>query len=120
MIPLPTWMSGEMVIAWEDYISQRVKDRKAMTLRSAAGRLKRLQDLRDAGHDPMQCLEEAINGHWLDFYAPKDKPIERKAATSSDERIEAEKRYQEAEKERLDAYISRTATKPPPGLRRVA
>ena len=109
MIPLPTWMSCEMAMAWEDYISQRVKDRKAMTLRSAAGRLKRLQELKDAGHDPMQCLEEAINGHWLDFYAPKDKPIERKAGAAGPD----------PELQRLNER-ARTATKPPPGLRRVA
>ena len=120
MLGLPQWMTCEMVMAWEDYILQRAKDKKAMTPRSQLGRLKRLQELKDAGHDPLQCLEEALNGHWLDFYAPKDKPIERRAATSSDDRIEAEKRAKAAEKARLEEYLARTTSKPPPGLRRVA
>ena len=85
MIPLPGWLAGETLEAWEEYCAQRVKDKKAMTRRSMIGRLKRLQELKDAGHSPLQCLDEALNGHWLDFYVPKEKPIEAAAGRAVDE-----------------------------------
>lgn len=91
MIPLPAWVDSEL---WDDYVRQRKADKKAMTPRSAAGRLKRLVALRDAGHDPNACIEEALNAHWLDFYAPRDKTIERangKAADTTRDYLEAEK-----------------------------
>ena len=84
MIPLPSWMSGEILEAWGEYVTQRIKDKKAMTPRSMVARIKRLQELKDAGHDPLHCLDEAINGHWLDFYCPKDKPIEAAAGSDAD------------------------------------
>lgn len=108
MIPLPQWITGEVRDAWDEYVSQRAKDKKAMTPRSMVARVRRLQELKNAGHDPLQCLDEAINGHWLDFYAPRDKPIEPAS------RSEADKTAQYlAEKE------ERGFTAPPPELREV-
>ena len=72
---LKSWLEGETAEAWAEYIDQRRKDKKPMTERSMRGRLTRLQALKDAGHDPLRCLDEAINMHWLDFYEPKEKPI---------------------------------------------
>lgn len=89
MIPLPSWVPRDL---WDEYCTQRKKDKKEMTQRSAIGRLKRLTELRDAGHDPAQCLEEAINGHWLDFYVPREKPIEFKANAATNHALEQIKR----------------------------
>jgi hypothetical protein len=80
VIPLPHWVDPE---AWAEYVDQRKRDKKALTPRSAKQRLARLYELKAAGHDPNACIDEAINGHWLDFYAPKDKPIERKASNGT-------------------------------------
>lgn len=99
MIPLPPWVPVE---AWDEYVAQRIKDKKAMTQRSAIGRLKRLSQLRDAGHDVEQCLDEAINGHWLDFYVPKEKPIERAASSAA-----------ESTRARLDERSAIVPTPPP-------
>lgn len=85
MIPLPSWVPSDL---WDEYCAQRKKDKKEMTQRSAIGRLKRLTELRDAGYDPAQCLEEAINGHWLDFYVPREKPIEVKATAKTNAWLE--------------------------------
>ena len=71
----PDLLSGEVADAWAEYVEQRRRDKKPMTERSMRGRLKRLQALKDAGHDPLRCIDEALNAHWLDFYEPRDKPI---------------------------------------------
>ena len=77
-------MQGDVLDAWHEYVAQRAKDKKAMTLRSMLARVKRLQELKDAGHDPLHCLDEAINGHWLDFYEPKDKTISCLASSQAE------------------------------------
>ena len=92
MIPLPAWVDAEL---WDEYVRQRKADKKAMTLRSAHGRLKRLCDLKAAGHDPNACIEEALNAHWLDFYVPRDKTIERAGRLIDDAQA-----YLDAEKAR--------------------
>jgi len=74
MIPLPAWINADL---WAEYVQQRKKDKKEMGPTATAQRLKRLYELKAAGHDPNACIEEALNGHWLDFYAPQGKEIER-------------------------------------------
>lgn len=106
MIPLPQWINGEVREAWDEYVAQRIKDKKAMTPRSMVARLKRLQDLKDAGYDPLQCLDEAINGHWLDFYAPREKRIESAAPVQTNQW--------------LKEHANREYTAPPPELKELA
>lgn len=100
MIPLPSWVPQEL---WDEYVKQRKKDKKEMSLTSAKGRLKRLYELREAGHDVTQCMEEAINGHWLDFYEPREKPIQKTASAAYEE---DQRRQREAEEERKRAAMS--------------
>lgn len=107
MIPLPQWITGDIREAWDEYVQVRIKDKKAMTPRSMVARIKRLQELKDAGHDPIQCLDEAINGHWLDFYAPREKTIEAKPVS----REESERKMAEAEQKRVDEYIRRSVVR---------
>lgn len=97
MLQLPLWMTGEVLEAWEEYVAQRIKDKKPMTPRSMKGRLDRLEALRAAGHDPLVCLDEAINYHWLDFYAPKDKAIEKAAGSVTREADDFIRRQREAQ-----------------------
>ena len=104
---LPTWMRGEIAEAWEEYIAQRKKDKKEMTPRSMRGRIKRLDELRSAGHDPLQCLDEAINAHWLDFYAPKDKCIPCAAKKASEETHDYLKSLDMTQEQRAAADMAR-------------
>lgn len=105
MIPLPMWITGELREAWDEYVAIRINDKRAMTPRSMVARIKRLQELKDAGHDPLQCLDEAINGHWLDFYAPREKAIERAPVS----REQSERAMREAEARMVQEYIARTS-----------
>lgn len=82
MDSLPSWIDSEL---WAEYVAQRKKDKKEMSPRSALGRIKRLYEIKAAGHDPNAAIEEALNGHWLDFYAPVAKQIERAPTTAADE-----------------------------------
>lgn len=79
---LPSWIDSEL---WAEYVAQRKKDKKEMSPRSALGRIKRLYEIKAAGHDPNAAIEEALNGHWLDFYAPVAKQIERAPTTAAEE-----------------------------------
>jgi hypothetical protein len=109
VIPLPQWITGEIREAWDEYVSLRIRDKKAMTPRSMVARVKRLQALKDAGHDPLQCLDEAINGHWLDFYAPREKSIEINPSSQAERTAEELRKRDE-----------RGFTAPPPELREIA
>lgn len=88
MIPLPEWIDRE---AWDEYVAMRIKDKKPMTPRSAKARLARLMEFRAKGHDVTAIIDEAINGHWLDFYEPKDKPITDKRQTRCEALVEMDK-----------------------------
>ena len=91
MIALPPWVDPEL---WAEYVAQRIKDRKAMSPRSERDRIVRLQAIKDAGHDPNAAIAEAINGHWLEFYAPRDKSIERRAGYDPETEIRRQEQRQ--------------------------
>lgn len=115
MDSLPSWIDPEL---WAEYVAQRKKDKKEMSPRSALGRIKRLYELKEAGHDPNQAIEEALNYHWLDFYVPKDKQIERAPQSAAAET----KRYIESQRmtpeERAKSEEARRRVMA--GIRRVA
>jgi len=92
---LPDYIDPEL---WAEYVQQRKRDRKEMSPRSRRDRIMRLVALHEAGHDANACLAEALNGHWLDFYVPKDKSIAPVAKTA----VEATKRMLD-ERERTAA-----------------
>ena len=71
MQPLPAWIDRE---AWEDYEAMRRRIKKPMTARVIRQKLARLQAFKSAGFDVNEVIDEATNGHWLDFYAT-EKPI---------------------------------------------
>lgn len=79
MIPLPDWVPVDL---WEAYVAQRKKDRKALCTATAARRLAELTAWKNAGHDPATVIEEALNGHWLKFYEPREVEVTRKAKTT--------------------------------------
>lgn len=65
---LPDWIPGEV---WAAYLETR----KAKKAKSTAYALKlvvmTLEQIRDAGHDPIEALKKSIKGGWTDVYAPK-------------------------------------------------
>jgi hypothetical protein len=85
MMPLPAWIDADL---WTEYVQQRKKDKKEMGPTATRQRLKRLYELKASGHDPNACIEEALNGHWLDFYAPQGKEIELAATKAVDQTAE--------------------------------
>ena len=97
MIPLPAWLDPEL---WTEYVQQRKKDKKEMSPRSARDRLARLYALKEAGHDPNACIAEALNGHWLDFYAPQDKAIVKAPISAVEETKKLHKQWEEASQQR--------------------
>lgn len=100
---LPAWIDAEL---WAEYVQQRKKDKKAMSPRSERERLARLYELKAAGHDPNKCLSEALNGHWLDFYAVQDKTIERAPSSGADRT-----------RQELEEARSRETSRPPDVLK---
>jgi len=65
---LPDWIPGEV---WTAYLETR----KAKKAKSTAYALRlvvmTLEQIRDAGHDPIEALKKSIKGGWTDVYAPK-------------------------------------------------
>ena len=116
-IPLPAFIDAE---AWAGFCEMRKAHKVPFTSQAAKMILAELYRIKDLGHCPNAALDQSTLNGWKDVWPARDKMIERKAATSSDDRIEAEKRAKASEQARLDEYLSRTTSKPPPGLRRVA
>jgi hypothetical protein len=92
MISLPTWLPQEN---WDAFIEMRKKTlKKPPTDFALLLVLKELYSLRDAGQDPLACLNQSIVNGWADVYAIKAKKAERvsssevsrtKAALQADE-----------------------------------
>jgi hypothetical protein len=92
MISLPTWLPQEN---WDAFIEMRKKTlKKPPTDFALLLVLKELYSLRDAGQDPLACLNQSIVNGWADVYALKAKKAERvsssevsrtKAALQADE-----------------------------------
>ena len=81
MIALPPWVDAEL---WSEYVAQRKKDKKEMSPRSEKERLARLDRIRAAGHDPNQSILDALNGHWLDFYEPRELELTVKRSSEAE------------------------------------
>ena len=119
MIALPEYIDADL---WAEYVQQRKKDKKEMSPRSQLGRIKRLMELKAAGHDPNACIEEALNAHWLDFYVPRDKSIERAVTTAADDtrRMLDSHKLTEAEVVAAKEARARVMAQLRPAVRRVA
>ena len=69
MTPLPAYIDPE---AWAEYETMRQRIKKPMTPRVVRQKLALLQRFKEAGHDVNAVIDAATNGHWLDFYQPKE------------------------------------------------
>ena len=77
MTPLPAYIDPE---AWCDYEAMRKRIKKPMTPRIIRQKLALLQKVKDAGHDVNAWIDAATNGHWLDFYQPKELEMTKVSA----------------------------------------
>jgi hypothetical protein len=80
MQPLPEYIDPE---AWAEYDAMRKRIKKPMTPRVIRQKLALLQRFKDAGHDVNAVIDAATNGHWLDFYEPKEIAISAKTASNA-------------------------------------
>jgi len=65
---LPDWIDAE---AWAAFMTVRAKKKAASTDYALNLIVKTLTKLRDAGHDPMDCLNNSIKSGWSDVYEPR-------------------------------------------------
>ncbi len=65
---LPDWLSAE---AWRDFREHRQKIRKPLSPRAEELAIKRLDELRRAGHNPTAVLEQSILGGWQGLFEIK-------------------------------------------------
>ena len=70
--PLPAWVDKD---AFEGWLAMRKAKKVPWSHRCLQRALKRLQDLKDKGHDPNQALEDAEYNGWTDVWVPKDRTI---------------------------------------------
>ena len=65
---LPEWIPGEV---WAAYLETRKAKKAKSTVYALNLVVKTLEQIRDAGHDPIDALKRSIKGGWTDVYAPK-------------------------------------------------
>jgi len=67
---LPDWIPSE---TWAAFMETRKKKKAANTDFALGLVIKTLTKFRDAGHDPIEALENSIKGGWSDVYEPKPR-----------------------------------------------
>lgn len=72
MTALPAWIDRD---AWNGYVDMRKAIKKPMTPRAELVVLKTLFQMRAAGHDPNEALDQSSVHNWIDVYVPKPKEI---------------------------------------------
>lgn len=73
MIALPQYIDKE---AWAAFLEVRAKLKAPNTDYAQKLLVYELQRLKDAGHDPTECINQSIVKGYKDLYAPKDKRTE--------------------------------------------
>jgi hypothetical protein len=69
---LPEWLPLAVIA---DFREHRKKIKKPLTERAEQLFMRELERLRDAGHDPVECVETAILNGWSSVYAPKTQAV---------------------------------------------
>ena len=80
----PAWLDQD---AWSGFITMRraMPKSRPFTQRAAVLILKKLQQIKDAGHDPNASLDQSTLKGWTDVYVCKDVEIEKKPAAAVDQ-----------------------------------
>jgi len=66
-IELPGWLDAD---DWADWVKHRVELRKPITELAAREQLRRLAELRQAGHGPREVIRHSIAAGWQGLFAP--------------------------------------------------
>jgi hypothetical protein len=107
MTPLPSWIERE---AWDEYEAMRRRIKKPMTPRVIRQKLALLQKFHESGHDANEVIDAATNGHWLDFYEPREHAISCKVpgqrVSGEFARYEAERAQAACDPEKRRAAIN--------------
>jgi hypothetical protein len=79
MTALPSWIPQE---TWDAFVEMRKKTLKKPPTDFALNLiLRELFKLRDAGNDPLACLEQSIVQGWADVYPLKAKKLDHSPAS---------------------------------------
>lgn len=83
---LPEYLDKE---AWLGFVEMRLAKGKRVPFTERAARLilKTLQQLKDAGHDPNECLDQSVKYGWSDVYEAKDRVIQRRANSEAEKTL---------------------------------
>ncbi|WP_186308503.1 helix-turn-helix domain-containing protein [Paraburkholderia sp. BCC1885] len=72
-IELPDWLSDDTWLDWCEHREAKAADKSAPWTRPAASvSIKRLAKLRELGHDPAACVDEAVLRGWTGLFPVKD------------------------------------------------
>ena len=80
MITLPPWLDRE---AWDGFVAMRKALKVPFTDRAAKLIIKRLSDIREAGHNPNDALDQSTLNGWRDVYVPNRQEIAKKPASAT-------------------------------------
>jgi hypothetical protein len=97
MIPLPSWVDAE---AWAAFMLQKElalkKKRKVLTLDMAKFNLRRLYEIKEAGHDPNKALWHSMNKGYDAVWPDENSEISRAAESTAGRELAAMKEHEEA------------------------
>jgi len=83
-LPLPAYIDKD---AWNGFTEMRrsMPKTRPFTTRAAVLILKKLQQIKDAGHDPNEALDQSTLKGWSDVYVCQCQAIVQKPAVAVDE-----------------------------------
>ncbi|WP_260439199.1 helix-turn-helix domain-containing protein [Burkholderia sp. Bp9099] len=74
LIELPNWLPADAWADWCEHREAKARDKAAPWTRPAAKvSLRRLTKLRELGHDPVACIEEAVLRGWTGLFPARDE-----------------------------------------------
>lgn len=70
--PHPTVPEIVPITLWLSFVEMRKKIRHPLTEHAGELIRRKLRQLKDQGHDPVECLENSIRNGWRDVFEPKE------------------------------------------------
>ncbi|WP_175867888.1 helix-turn-helix domain-containing protein [Burkholderia diffusa] len=72
-LELPDWLTADAWVDWCEHREAKARDKSAPWTRPAAKvSIRRLAKLRELGHDPVACIDEAVLRGWTGLFPVKD------------------------------------------------
>lgn len=114
---LPAWLNTR---TWQAFLAQRTKKKAANTEYALELVLRKLDEMRVAGHDPNSVLDASIQHGWAGVFLPKEAPAVNGSQHGSDRKyFEAAPRPTQEERASSSAARDAVMAKLRPNLRRV-